>query len=88
MHRRAIGALLVTVLLGGLLWLYLGKVFLIQRLQRELAGLEKRAQELEAEIGRLRYMLAQIDELQELAIRTKLHYGLPGELVVLFGEGR
>ncbi len=79
---------MVTVLLGGLLWLYLGKVFLIQGLQRELVGLEKRARELEAEIGRLRYMLAQIDELQELAIRTKLHYGLPGELVVLFGEGR
>jgi len=88
MPRRAVGAILVMALLGGLLWLYLGKVFLIQRLHRELVDLEERKRELEIEIGKRRDMLAHMDELQRLAIRTKLHYGLPGELVVLFDVGR
>lgn len=81
-------ALAASLLVGGLLWLYLDKVFSIRNLSREIAALRERRRELRARIEALRYVLEHKRELQELAIRVKLRYGLPGEVVVLFEGGR
>lgn len=88
MPRRAVTIGVMVALLGGLLWLYLAKVFQIRGFKAELMALEAKKVSLESKADTLKRMLCQIDELQELAIRTRLRYGLPGELVVLFGEGR
>lgn len=80
-------ALVALICVGGLLWLYLDKVFLIQRLHREVLSVEREERALLDRIQELKRILQQKDELQQLAIRTRLHYGLPGELVVVFEEG-
>lgn len=76
--------MVMAVAFGGLLWLYLSKVFLIRKLGAEISALEARKEALQERIEELQYVLDHRAELQQLAIRTRLRYGLPGELVVLF----
>ncbi|MGY4707229.1 FtsB family cell division protein [Candidatus Bipolaricaulota sp. J31] len=88
MARGAALALVILAIAGGLLWLYLDKVFAIRDLNARIAALDMRRAELLARAEELSYLLSRADDrdMVELQIREKLLYGYPGEVLVLFGE--
>ncbi len=88
MARGVALALVILVIAGGLLWLYLTKVFIIRDLAGKIAGLETRRDKLRAEVEGLSHLLAHADDREtlELKAREVLLYGYPGEVLVLFGK--